>query len=109
MFMDIEVIIIWLSFLVGEAMQWGVPQLILAALIIIAAMRHRMVGLWLLAVAAVITFITHVWFMILIRHSGGSSGDFRLVQFPNFLALLISITGWALLAFSRTKKSHDDA
>ena len=107
--MDTVTTTIGISVLFAKVMQWGVPQLILAVLMIIAAFRHRMVGLWLLAVAAVITFITSVWMRIIIRHSGGSPSDFRLVQFPNFLALLISIVGWALIAFSRTKRSHDDA
>jgi hypothetical protein len=105
--MDTEPTNILISVLFAKAMQWGVPQLILAVLTSIAAWRHRTVGMWLVAVAAILTLIANVWLMIVIRHSGGSPDDFRKVAFPNYLALLLSICGWTALAFKRTKKAND--
>jgi hypothetical protein len=106
--MDTETANIWISFMFAKAMQWGVPLLILAVLASIAAWRHRMVGMWLLAVAAILTLAARLWLMLLIRQSGGSHEDLRIVSYSHYLELLISIGGWAVLAFERTGKTRTD-
>ena len=107
--MDITSLEIWLSFMFAKVMLWGVPQFILAALTLIAAWRHKTLGMWLLAVAATLTVITKVWLAALVQHGGAGPGNLRIVSYPGFLALLISIGGWAVLAFTRTKKPNVDA
>jgi hypothetical protein len=107
--MDTESTNFLISVLFAKAIQWGVPQLILAVLTTIAAWRHRSVGMWLLAIAAILTLAVSLWLAFLIRHSGGSPRDYRMVSYPNFLALLISIGGWAALAFKHNSKKRDDS
>jgi len=65
--------------------------------------------MWLLAVAAIVTVITKVWLAILVQHGGVGPGNLRLLSYPGSVALLISIGGWAALAFARTKKPNTDA
>jgi hypothetical protein len=66
--MDTESTNYLISVLFAKAIQWGVPQLILAVLTTIAAWRHRSVGMWLLAIAAILTLAASLWLAFLIRH-----------------------------------------
>jgi hypothetical protein len=68
--MDIESTNIWVSVLFAKAMQWGAPQLILAILTSIVAWRHKTVGMWLLAVSAILTLAANLWLALLIQHGG---------------------------------------
>jgi len=93
----------------GTLVQWGVPQLILAVLGVLAARRHKLPGLWLLAVAATLSLFLKIALALLIHldtDRGSSARIYGPLNFyPSLLILLIATVGWAMLAFPRTKKS----
>ncbi|MGA2870818.1 MAG: hypothetical protein ABSF34_16855 [Verrucomicrobiota bacterium] len=105
--------IVLLSTGFGTLMQWGVPQLILAVLGVLAARRHKLPGLWVIAAAAILSLLQRVALalvVLLVPSRGDSARMFAPLNFyPGMLIVLIAIVGWAMLAFPRTKKSDHDA
>jgi len=106
--MDAESTKIWISIVFAKAMQWGFFEFVLALLVTIAAWRYRMVGVWLLAAAAILRFLASLWLMVLIQHGGGPH-SFQIVSIPNILATVLAIGGWSVLAFCHSKKLKADA
>ena len=104
-----SLMIVLLSIGFGTIMQWGVPQLILAVLGVLAARRHKSVGLWVIAAAAILSLFQKVALALVVKFvpdRGDSARIFAPLNFyPGILILLIVITGWAMLAFPRTKKA----
>jgi len=100
--------IVLLSTGLGAVMQWGVPQLILAVLGVLAARRHKFPGLWVLAIAATLSFFLRVALALLIHMDvdrGSSARIYASLNFyPSLLILLLAIAGWAMLAFVAPKK-----
>ena len=64
-----------ICYLLEKPMSWGVPQVILAALLIFAAWRHRLVGLWILAAAAILSLASRVAFLIEMHMSDGKPSE----------------------------------
>ena len=88
---------------------WGVAQVILAGFMIVAAWRHRLVGLWILASAAILSLVSSVAFLVAIKMStdGRPSPDSALilVSYPTLVMWLLVLSGCAVLAFTRPKKA----
>jgi hypothetical protein len=98
-----------ICYLLEKPMSWGLPQLILAALMILAAWRHRLAGLWILAAAAILSLVSTVAFLIDMKLSDGKPSEdstLFLVSYPTMLVWLIIFVGCAVLAFTRPKKTN---
>jgi hypothetical protein len=93
----------------GQSLNWGLPQLIMAVLAVLAARRHKLLGIWLLAVAAILSLFLKVALALLVRLIASRAASTGVLASLNFylglLILLIAIVGWATLAFPRPKKS----
>jgi hypothetical protein len=101
-----------LCYLLEKPLSWGVPQLIIAVCVILAARRYRLAGMWILSAAAILAFVSRVGFTLAIQCGDGrpSAGlALLLVSYPTIVISIITVVGWAMLAFCRSKKSSPDA
>ncbi len=97
----------------GLSVEWGATQLIVAVLAILAAKRQRLPGMWVLAVAAALSCLRNFSVALLTRCADLSKwpaalGSRNLLNlYPSVLIFLITLAGWAMLAFQ--KRRSDDA
>jgi len=91
------------SYYFFEAIAWGIPELIITVLIILAARRHRLAGLKLLAIGAILSLINHVC-RTLLGYTGKITAWASVLSDCYLLTLVLMILGWALLAFQSTEK-----
>ncbi len=91
---------------IGEIFAWGIPQLVIAALTIIAARRHRLRGLWLVSAGAILSFALKVALVLVVRLVVSKADSARIVAPLNFyvqlFTLVVTIVGWTMLAFGQT-------
>jgi hypothetical protein len=92
----------------GQVFNWGVPQLFLAVFTVLAARRHKLPGMWLIAAAAILSLFVKVALALLVHLDTDKASSGRVFAslnfYPSLLVLLLAIVGWAKLAFPRTKK-----
>jgi hypothetical protein len=93
----------------SHAITWGLPQLILAVLIVLAGRRHRLIGLWFLAATAILSLCVRVAATAIIVFSDPRPGVAKVNGYAYLLIFLLSIIGWAAFAFIGTKKSDHHA
>jgi hypothetical protein len=95
----------------SHAISWGLPQLILAVLIVMAARRHGLIGLWLLASAAILSLCVRVAGTAIMvfgvpKPAGWTSLYADTSVLSSILIFLLTILGWAALAFAGIKKQR---
>jgi hypothetical protein len=93
----------------SHAIMWGLTHLILAVLIVIAARRHRLIGLWILAATAILSLCVRVAATAIIVFSDPGHGVRTANGNASLLIFWLSILGWAAFAFVGTKKSDHHA
>jgi hypothetical protein len=99
-----------LSMTVSHILSWGLPQLILALLVVFAARRHRWISLRILAVAAILDFLARFTITAFIVFSHPVPYGLASVgSFASFIVFVLAVVGWSMLAFTRAKKSDHDA
>ena len=88
---------------IGQVFNWGIPQLVIAVLTIIAARRHRLRGMWLVSGAATLSFLLKATLALVVKLIASKSDSARIFAPVNFygqlLTLVVAIVGWAMLAF----------
>jgi hypothetical protein len=93
-----------LAIAISHAISWGVPSLILAVLAVVAASRHKLTGLWILALAIIASLIIRVTVhAILISGNPNATDLMTMNALSNLLIFFCSAAGWIVLAFARTK------
>ena len=98
------------SMTIKYILSWGLPQLIIALLIIFATRRHRWIGLRILAAAAILDFLakfTTTAFIVF-----GYPVSYSLALFgwsASLVVFILAVVGWSMLAFTRQEKQSHDA
>jgi hypothetical protein len=92
-----------LSTWIGQVFNWGIPQLVIAVLAVVAARRHKLRGMWLIAAAAILSFLLKVALALVVSLIASKADSGRIFAPVNFyvqlLALVVAIVGWTMLAF----------
>lgn len=95
-----------LSTWIGQVFDWGIPQLVIAVLTIVAARRHRLRGMWLVSAAAILSFLLKVILALVVKLIASKADSGRIFAPVNFyvqlLTLVVAIIGWTILAFCQT-------
>jgi hypothetical protein len=95
-----------LGMTVSHIMSWGLPQLILALLVVFAARRHRWVGLRILAAAAILDFLAKFTITAFIVFSHPVPYGLASVgSWASFIVFILAVVGWFMLAFARPKSA----
>src|ERR1017187_4254033 len=98
----------------GQVLKWGIPELIFAVIAILAAKRHKLPGMGLLAVAAGLLFFHRISLTLVAAQFGKAANTSNvhwgsilaaLHFYPPVLILLIAIAGAVMLAFCRSPKT----
>ena len=100
----------WLQF---RAVSWPVIVIGIVLLALIAGWRHKTWGVWLLAAASALAAITSAAQILmsvefLSRHQL-SLNYLWLIGFGYYAAMVLGLCGWAVLAFTRTRRDKPDA
>jgi len=90
----------------SHAITWGLPQLIFVVLIVIAARRHRLIGLWFLAATAILSLCVRVATTAIIVFSDPRPAVWTVNGYASLLIFWLSILGWAAFAFIGAKKKE---
>jgi hypothetical protein len=93
---------------------WVFAELAIIVFAVIAARRHKQLGLWFLVSAvilAVLDDVLHaVWTdMFLTRQTGNITVYLALLGYGYSAAMVTALCGWGILAFSRKKGEKPDA
>lgn len=96
-----------LSFLIFNGVEVLV-HLGIVAFAILAACRHRLIGIWLLAAAALLSFLQLVvWVIGFAPINGAGHNDIRqfmgAVTLLRYSAGILALCGWCSLAFTRRR------
>jgi hypothetical protein len=82
-------------------------QLAILVIAIVAARRHRLSGLWLLAAAAAVMTLHSIANLVLSPSLIASNDRVMTfwisLQYVPFFAALVALCGWCVLAFSRAR------
>ena len=86
---------------------WPVVELGIVVFAVIAARRYKLKGLWILAAGAVVGVISDVVRVVisadfLSRH-GYSLNYLALIGIGYYMAMVMAVCGWGVLAFGRKK------
>jgi hypothetical protein len=87
-------------------------QLAILVIAIVAARRHRLAGLWLLAAAAAVMTLHSIANLVLsslIASNDRVMTFWIALQYVPFFAALVALCGWCVLAFSRARGEKPDA
>ena len=92
---------------------WLVIESAILIFAVIAAWRHKRSGLWFLAAAVILAISDDVLHMLwtedfLVRHEN-TTVYLVLLHFGSYAIMVVTLCGWAVLAFSRTKREKSDA
>jgi hypothetical protein len=88
----------------GIGIAWGAPQLILLILTTTAALRHNLVGLWFLVIAAILLLINKIVFAAVVTFTHANARELASLEcYPSFFITLILIVGWGILAFCKPR------
>ena len=91
---------------------WPVIELGIVVFAVTAARRYKLKGLWMLAVASVLGVVSDVLRIVisvdfLSRH-GYSLNYLALIGFSYYVAMVMAVCGWGVLAFSQ-KRAEEPA
>jgi hypothetical protein len=99
-----------LSMTVSHIMSWGLPQLVIALLVVFAARRYRWIGLRILAAAAILDFLARFTITAFIVFSHPVPYGLASVgSCASTIVFVLAVVGWSMLAFAHTKKVDHDA
>lgn len=92
---------------------WLVAQLAILVFAVIAAWRHKLKGLWILAASAILAAIDDVLHMassenFLVRHEN-TRVYLVLLGYVYYATMLTALCGWCVLALRRRKREKPDA
>jgi hypothetical protein len=95
------------TWLLLRGVSWPVIELSIVVFAIIAARRYKLKGLWILAAASVLGVVSDIMRLVisvdfLSRH-GYSLNYLALIGFGYYMAMVMAVCGWGVLAFGRRK------
>ena len=104
-----------LSYLISSLVHsflWLFILIAVAVFAAIAAWRHKLKGLWILAAATLLTTLHDILSAVLdsMAHAGHDVMVYQVgLTYIPFLTVLVVLCGWCVLAFCRKKGATPDA